>query len=157
MSEVKPQVRPLAVNTNPQQVCAATINEAAFETEVLRSERPVIVAFCAPWSHPCGVLDPTLEEVAAACAGRAKVVKVNADDNPELSLWYGVQSVPTLLYFVAGTPCGRLVGTASKEAILAKLGALGPGGSGAATPADSEPPQIQPVVSRGAQKSGPDE
>jgi len=143
------------VNTNSHPACATTISGPDFETEVLRAECPVIVAFCAPWSHPCGVMDPTIEEVAAACTGRVKVVKVNADDNPELSLWYGVQSVPTLLYFVAGTPSGRLVGTASKEAILAKLGALGPGGSGATEPADSKQPPIQPAVSQVARKSGP--
>jgi thioredoxin-like negative regulator of GroEL len=49
------------------------------------------------------------------------VVKVNADDSLDLSLWYDIQSVPTLIFFVAGNPCLRIVGTATKEAILAKL------------------------------------
>ena len=62
-----------------------------------------------------------LQELASACAGRFKVVKVNADDSLDLSLWYEIQSVPTLLYFVRGNPCLRIVGTATKEAILAKL------------------------------------
>ena len=62
-----------------------------------------------------------LQELASACAGKAKVVKVNADDSLDLSLWYDIQSVPTLVYFVRGNPCLRIVGTATKEAILAKL------------------------------------
>jgi thioredoxin-like negative regulator of GroEL len=63
-------------------------------------------------------MDPVLLEVAQTCAGRIEVVRVNADDNPNLSLWFRVQSVPTLLYFEAGKLRGQLVGTVSKDAIL---------------------------------------
>jgi thioredoxin-like negative regulator of GroEL len=59
-----------------------------------------------------------LREIAQACAGKVEVVKVNADDNPRLSLRYAVQYIPTLLYFQEGQMRGQLVGTASKEAIL---------------------------------------
>ena len=97
------------------------VGAADFQSEVLKSKQPVLVAFWAPWSHPCHILASVLDEVAAACGTKAKVVKVNADDNPDLSMWYEIQSIPTLLYFVEGTPCFKLVGTASKEAILAKL------------------------------------
>jgi thioredoxin 1 len=62
-----------------------------------------------------------LQELAIAWADKIKVVKVNADDSLDLSLWYDIQSVPTLLYFVDGNPCVRIVGTATKEAILGKL------------------------------------
>jgi len=109
------------MNAKPRKMCAAEIGEANFESEVLKSEQPVLVAFWAPWSRPCRVLDGVLTEVAHACAGKVKVVRVNADDNPDLSLWYEVQSIPTLLYFVDRTLRARIVGTASKEAILAKL------------------------------------
>lgn len=109
------------MNANHGRALIVEIGAAQFESEVLRVSEPVVVAFWAPWSQPCHVLDSTLDEVAAACAGSAKLVKVNADDNPDLSLWYDVQSIPTLLYFVDGSPRARLVGTASKEAILAKL------------------------------------
>jgi thioredoxin 1 len=112
------------MNANQGRVPIVEIGAAEFEAEVLRANEPVVVAFWAPWSQPCHVLDSTLDEVAAACAGSAKLVKVNADDNPDLSLWYDVQSIPTLLYFVDGSPRARLVGTASKEAILAKLQAI---------------------------------
>jgi len=97
------------------------IGEANFECEVLRWKQPVLVAFSAAWSRPCRILDSVLEEVAAACAGREKVVRINADNNPVLSLIWNIQSIPTLLYFVDGKLRGRIVGTASKEAILSKL------------------------------------
>jgi len=104
------------------------IGETHFESEVLRSKQPVLVAFCTTWSRPCHVIHAVLDEVAIACVGVMKVVKVNADNNPDLSLWYAIQSIPTLLYFVDGTVRAKVVGTASKEAILAKLQALSRGG-----------------------------
>ena len=95
-----------------------------FEHEVLHSPVPVLVAFSAPWSRPCEILNPVLGEIMMSCADRLKTIRVNADDNPELSLWYGIESVPTLLFFLNGTLQGRLVGTVSREAILGKLRAL---------------------------------
>ena len=95
-----------------------TITEETFEAEVLKSEQPVLVVFGTPWSRPCQVLDPILQELARDWAGKVKVVKVNADDSLDLSLWYEIQSVPALIYFAEGKPCLRIVGTASKEAIL---------------------------------------
>jgi thioredoxin 1 len=109
------------MNSEPAPDPTAAVGEANFQAVVLAADRPVIVAFHAPWSRPCHILEAALDEVAAECAGSVKVVRVNADDHPELSLWYDIQSVPTLLFFVAGKPAARLVGTASKQAILAKL------------------------------------
>ena len=100
------------------------LGESNFDSEILQSKRTVLVAFWAPWSKPCQVIDPVLLEVAEACAGKCEVVKVDADDNPNLSLRLGIQHIPTLLYFEAGQLRGRLVGTASKEAVLAKLHSL---------------------------------
>lgn len=97
------------------------INEPDFETEVLKSKQPVLVNFWADWSQPCRRLVPVLEEVALGCNGRAKVIKVNVDDNPQLGMTYWIQSIPTLLCFINGEARDRIVGTASKEAILAKL------------------------------------
>ena len=108
-------------NMNAQNDPLPIIPTADFRAEVLESRQPVLAEFWAPWSRPCQVLDSVLQELASACAGKVKVVKVNADDNLDLSLWYDIQSVPTLLYFVRGNPCLRIVGTATKEAILAKL------------------------------------
>ena len=104
------------------------IGEANFESEVLRWKQPVLVAFSAAWSRPCQILDSVLEEVATACAGRVKVVKLNADNHPELSFVWKIQSIPTLLYFIDGNLRARIVGTASKEAILSKLRAISAAG-----------------------------
>jgi thioredoxin 1 len=108
---------------NPNENRAATVEacEANFESEVLKADQPVVVVFWTPWSRPCHILDAALEEVANECAGSVKLVKVNADDNPDLGLWYDVQAVPTILYFINGSLRAKLVGTASKEAILSKL------------------------------------
>jgi len=92
-----------------------------FSAEVLESKQPVLVEFWTPWSRPCQILDSVLQELARELAGTVKVVKVNADDSIDLSLFYSIQSVPTLIYFVQGRPRMDIIGTASKEAILAKL------------------------------------
>jgi len=111
------------------------IGETNFESEVLKSKQPVIVAFSAPWSQPCRIIRSVLDEVATACAGRLKVLRVNVDDHPDLGAWYDIQSIPTLLGFVHGAVGVRMVGTASKEAILSRLQPfLGGGESSSSTP-----------------------
>ena len=98
-----------------------TITEATFEAEVLKSKQPVLVVFGTPWSRPCEALDPILQGLALDWAGKVKVLKVNADDSLDPSLCYDIQSIPTLLYFVEGKVRVQIVGTATKDAILAKL------------------------------------
>ena len=100
------------------------INEVEFEAEVLRCKSPVLVGFLAGWSQPCRLVEAVLDEVAEICHGKAKVLKVNVDDNPDLGTWYGIQSVPTLNYFINGTVRAKIVGMASPRAILAKLESL---------------------------------
>ena len=109
------------MKTNPDNRPIIEIGEANFESEVLRCKQPVLVAFSASWSRPCQILDSVMEEVAAACTGRGKIVKINADNNPDLSLVWKIQSIPALLYFVDGNLRAKIIGTASKEAILSKL------------------------------------
>jgi thioredoxin 1 len=109
------------MNTNEGSEPAMQLDEASFAAAVLQSKEPVLVAFLAPWSPACRVVHPVLQEVARALEGKAKVVKVNADDSLDLSLWYDIQSIPTLLCFVEGAPRLRIVGTATKEALLARL------------------------------------
>jgi thioredoxin 1 len=92
-----------------------------FRTEVLESQRPVLVEFWTGWSQSCRVFESVLQELAHDWFGKIKIVKINADDSLDLSLSYEIQSIPTLIYFVKGKPCVRIVGTASKEAIVAKL------------------------------------
>ena len=97
------------------------INEASFDAEVLKSKQPVLVDFWAPWCGPCKMLGPVLEEIAEEQAGRAKVVKVNVDENQDLALRYGIQAIPTVLYFANGEVRDSLRGLASKRVILSKL------------------------------------
>jgi len=100
------------------------INEANFATEVLNSKQPVLVDFWAEWCGPCKMLSPVLDEVAQEYASRAKVAKVNVDENPALAARYGISSIPTLLYVVGGEVRDQSVGLAGKAAIANKLETL---------------------------------
>jgi len=97
------------------------INEENFETEVLKSTQPVLADFWAEWCGPCKMLGPVIEEIAAEQDGRVKVVKVNVDNNPQLAARFGVQSIPTLLYFADGKVIHQTVGVIGKKAILDKF------------------------------------
>jgi thioredoxin len=106
---------------NVQNGALPEITSDDFATEVLASKQPVLVEFWTPWSRPCQVLDSVLQKLATDCAGKIKVLKVNADDCLDLSLVYDIQSVPTLLCFVEGNPSWGIVGTATSDAIKTKL------------------------------------
>jgi thioredoxin 1 len=109
-------------NTNTENGAKpVAISALNFKAEVLESSLPVLVEFWTGWSQPCRVSDSVLQDVARDLAGKINVVKVDADASLDLSLYYEIQSIPTLIYFVKGRLCFRIVGTASKEAILAKL------------------------------------
>ena len=109
------------MNPSANKTMPVDIVEDEFRAEVINASQPVLVEFWAPWSRPCRILDATLAELAEERPGAVKVVKVNADSHPDLSLWYDIQSVPTLLFFWEGEPRCRIIGTATKEAILAKV------------------------------------
>ena len=115
------RIRVERMNTRRNEERLLEVGNTNFESEVLDSKQPVLVVFCAPWSKACRVLRPVLDKVMRASSGSVKFVKINSDENPDLSLWYGIHSIPALLYFVDGVVRARITGTASKEAILAKL------------------------------------
>ena len=101
------------------------INDTNFEREVLQSTQPVLVDFWAQWCGPCKMLAPVLDEIAVLQNGRAKVVKINVDENPALAQRYNIQSIPTLLYFAVGEVRDRTMGAVSKQSIISKLEKLG--------------------------------
>lgn len=109
------------MDTTPNEKSLREIDEKNFESEVLRVKLPVMVAFGAVWSRPCHVLIPVLCDVTETCSDRVKVFVVNVDNNPDLGLWYGIRSIPTLVFFLNGKIQDKIVGTATKEAILNKL------------------------------------
>ena len=96
------------------------VNDTNFETEVLKSDTPVLVDFWAEWCAPCKALTPTIEAVAKDYLGKAKVVKLNVDQNIATSSRYNIKGIPTLLLFKSGMVKEQIVGTTGKETI-AKL------------------------------------
>jgi len=91
--------------------------DQSFEQEVLKSEKPVLVDFWAVWFGPCRMIAPTVEALANDYAGRAKVGKVNVDENQSTPARYRIMSIPTLLLFKNGQVQEQLVGAHSRETI----------------------------------------
>ena len=103
---------------------SAAVTDKDFEKEVLNSDQPVLVDFWAPWCGPCRQLGPVIEELAQENDGQAKVFKLNVDENPATAGEYGVQAIPTMVFFKGGKPAGSLVGFQSKAAIQSELDRL---------------------------------
>jgi thioredoxin 1 len=93
------------------------VNDANFEDEVLKSSQPVLVDFWAAWCAPCRMLAPTVESVAEEYRGKAKIVKLNVDENVLISSNYGIKGIPTLLLFRDGKEAERVVGVPSNAKI----------------------------------------
>lgn len=104
----------------------ASVTDATFASEVLGSELPVLVDFWAEWCPPCHRLAPVLDELAGEYAGRARIVKIDTDDNPETARAYGVMSMPTLIMFRNGEVVSQVVGAQPKAKLRKQIdGALG--------------------------------
>ena len=99
-----------------------TITAANFESEVLKSELPVLVDFWAVWCGPCQMLGPIISQVAEERAGKLKVGKVNVDEEPLLARQFGVSSIPTVILFKNGAIANKFVGYRPKEDVDAFLG-----------------------------------
>ncbi len=93
------------------------VTDENFEQEVLSSNAPVLVDFWAVWCAPCRMIAPTIEQIADEYSGRAKVVKLNVDDNVSTSAKYNIRGIPTLLLFKDGEIKDQIVGASSKDAI----------------------------------------
>ncbi len=99
------------------------VNEQNF-AEVLASAPVVVVDFWAPWCGPCRALAPTVEQVASEYEGRAIVAKCNVDDCEDISIKYGIRSIPTMIYFKNGEPVERTMGPVVKDKIAGIIDSL---------------------------------
>lgn len=98
-----------------------TLTEGNFPQEVLKSATPVVVDFWAEWCGPCKMIAPVLDELAAEYDGKVKIAKVNIDEYQQLAINYGINSIPTLLFFKNGQVADQIVGMKSKRDLKASF------------------------------------
>ena len=105
---------------------AHAVTDATFQADVLNSDQPVLVDFWATWCGPCRAIAPVIEELATEYEGRAKVVKLDVDSNPQAAQQFGIRSIPTLLFFKDGRPVDQMIGGSPnvKKDLASKLDAL---------------------------------
>ena len=94
---------------------AIKVDEAGWDTEVMKAPELVMVDFWAVWCGPCQMVAPIIEELAGEYAGKLKVMKLNTDENPEIAVRYQVLSIPTILFFKNGQPVEKVVGARPKR------------------------------------------
>ncbi len=95
--------------------------DATFDTDVLMSDKPVIVDFWAPWCGPCRAVAPILEELASEHGDKVSVVKLNTDENPQITSRYGITGIPTMNVYVKGEVVKTLVGALPKPKLVREL------------------------------------
>ena len=97
------------------------VSDDSFETDVIKSEIPVLVDYWADWCGPCKMIAPILEEIAGQYAGKLKITKLNIDENPSTPPKYGIRGIPTLMLFKSGEVEATKVGAMSKSQLTAFL------------------------------------
>jgi thioredoxin 1 len=95
------------------------VTDSSFDTEVLKSDRPVLLDFTATWCGPCKALAPIVEDVAREYDGKLKVAKLDIDDSPQTASRFGIRGVPTVLVFKNGKEVARQVGLVPKPRLVA--------------------------------------
>ena len=105
-------------------MAASDVTDATFDAEVLSSTTPVVVDFWAEWCGPCRQMSPILDEVAAERDGKIRVVKLNVDDNPEMTMRYRITGIPAFKVFRDGEEIGELIGSMPKRVFEEQLDRL---------------------------------
>ena len=101
---------------------STAVTESTFEQEVLQSDKPVLVDFWAEWCGPCHAVSPVLERIVEERNGDLKLVKINIDEEQELAMRFGIQSIPTMILFKDGQPAAATMGARPKGDIERQLG-----------------------------------
>ena len=97
------------------------VNESEFQSQVLDADKPVLVDFTAGWCQPCKMIEPIVKQLAQDWDGKVKVVKLDADENPNIMTKYGVLGIPTLMLFKSGEVKERMTGYQPKNKLVTKL------------------------------------
>lgn len=100
-----------------------TITDSNFDQEVVKSDMPVLIDFWAAWCGPCRIIAPIVEELASEYDGKAKIGKLDVDENQQTAIKFGVRSIPTLLIFKNGSLKDTIIGAVPKAQIVQKLNA----------------------------------
>jgi thioredoxin 1 len=100
------------------------LTSGVWEKEVIQYKGVVLVDFWAPWCGPCRMIAPTIEELAAEYAGKAKIGKVNTDENSDIAGRFKIMSIPTILFFKDGVKVDQVVGAVPKPQLKSKIDAL---------------------------------
>jgi thioredoxin 1 len=100
---------------------ATPVTDNEWTSEVLESDKPVLIDFWAEWCGPCRMVGPIVDEIADEKGEQLKVLKLNVDENPFTARQYGIMSIPTLMVFKGGEPAKRIVGAKGKAQLLDDL------------------------------------
>lgn len=118
---VRPDNEGTSIRVEVRMAEMLSVTEDTFKMEVLDSSQPVLVDFSAVWCQPCKMLDPIVKQLAGEWDGKVKVVKIDADENPNLVMQFGIMGIPTLLFFNGGEIKERITGFMPKDKLIARF------------------------------------